>query len=1081
MTGGPELTEVEQPFLDQLASMGWKVITGSVDHPSVTGRESFREVLIKGDLEAALRRINLRDEGPWLDDARISQAIGALERISHPRLMEANQEATALLLNGIPVEGLPDWDQGRAKPVRFVDWDTAENNTFTAISQFKVECPGGQAKGSIRPDITLFINGIPVGVVECKSPTASEPIPAAIDQLRRYHNARKAAGEVEKNEGSERLFYTNQFLVATSYDEARVGTIGAGTEHYLEWKDTAPVPLEHVHAELGKELLSSQNKLIAGMLRPAHLLDIIRHFTVYQQVSGKTVKIVCRYQQFRAVHHAIERLRTGKTRAQDGEHDRRGGIVWHTQGSGKSLTMVFLVRKMRSMPVLQRFKVVVITDRKDLERQLSATAELTGETVRVAKSIRHVKKLLQAKGPGLVFAMIQKYVDRDLESLSPDAEVGDLGLLNDDASILVMVDEAHRSHSSALHANLLQALPNCARIGFTGTPIIMGAKKRTHDIFGEFIDRYTIKESEADGSTVPILYEGRTAEGAVADGRDLDQLFEDLFHDKSTDELEAIRRKYATRGAILEAPKLVEAKARDLLRHYVEHILPNGLKAQVVAYSRRAAIRYQETLCAARDELVAEADALDERTRSLDDLALEAKPAKVRAAVRAWRSLDVLTRLDFATIISGENNDPPEWREWTEPGKTEARIARFKKPLFHSDPDKADPLAFLCVKSMLLTGFDAPVEGVMYLDRPIREAELLQAIARVNRTGHGKTAGLVVDYYGVARHLKEALSAYSDEDIEGALQSLTDEIPKLRDRHARVLGLFRMRDVDPIKDIEAAIELLADERLRAEFSVKLKQFLATLDLVLPRPEALPFVSDAATLGELYTRARNRYREGLPQLGKAIGRKVQRLIDEHIISLGIDPRIPPIAITDAKFSEHVTKQVSPRAKASEMEHAIRSHIKKKLDEDPVHYQRLSERLEEILTKFGEDWEQLTIALKAFVQEVTEGRRRDDDIALDPQLHAPFFDVLREERAKEKPVAAADKKWLADLTVDMVERIVRDAVSNVGFWKSAPRQEELRGRLFIFLDDNEIVEFDRADAVADRLMELAKANHHKLERG
>ncbi|MCA9630971.1 MAG: type I restriction endonuclease subunit R [Myxococcales bacterium] len=1080
MSGGPELTDVEQPFLDQLASMGWKVITGSLDHPSVTGRESFREVLIRPDLEAALGRNNLRDGKPWLDDTRVSQAIGALERISHPRLMEANQEATALLLNGIPVEGLPDWDQGRAKTVHFIDWDNPENNTFTAISQFKVDCPGGQAKASIRPDITLFINGIPVGVVECKSPTASEAMAQAVDQLRRYHNARKAAGEVEENEGNERLFHTNQFLIATSYDEARVGTIGAGTEHYLEWKDTEPVPLEQLQAELGKELLSSQNKLIAGMLRPAHLLDIIRHFTVYQQVSGKTVKIVCRYQQFRAVQHAIERLRTGKTRAQDGEHDRRGGIVWHTQGSGKSLTMVFLVRKMRSMTELRRFKVVVITDRKDLERQLSATAVLTGETVRVGKSIGHVKKLLQAKGHGLVFAMIQTCVDRDLDSLSHEDEVGDLGLLNDDESILVMVDEAHRSHSSALHASLLQALPNCARIGFTGTPIIMGQKKRTHDIFGEFIDRYTIKESEADGSTVPILYEGRTAEGAVADGRDLDQLFEDLFSDKSGDELEAIKRKYATKGAILEAPKLIEAKARDMLRHYVEHILPNGLKAQVVAYSRRAAMRYQQALGAARDELVAEAEALDEGTRQLDDLALQSKPAKVRAAVRGWRTLGLLKRLEFAAIISGENNDPPEWREWTDSGKTEARIARFKKPLFHEDPQKADPLAFLCVKSMLLTGFDAPVEGVMYLDRPIREAELLQAIARVNRTGHGKTAGLVVDYYGVARHLKEALSAYSDEDVEGALQSLADEIPKLRDQHARVLGLFRVREVDPIRDIEAAIELLADERLRAEFAVKLKHFLATLDLVLPRPEALPFVNDAETLGELYTRARNRYREGLPQLGKAIGRKVQRLIDEHIISLGIDPAIPPIAITDAKFSDHVTRQVSPRAKASEMEHAIRSHIKKKLDEDPVHYQQLSERLEEILKRFGEDWEQLSLALKDFVAQVTEGRKRDSDVGLDPQLHAPFFDVLREERVKEKPVGAADKKWLADLTVDMVERIIRPEVRNVGFWKSASRQDELRGRLFIFLDDNEIVDFERADAVADRLLELAKANHSKLER-
>jgi type I restriction enzyme R subunit len=519
-----------------------------------------------------------------------------------------------------------------------------------------------------------------------------------------------------------------------------------------------------------------------------------------------------------------------------------------------------------------------------------------------------------------------------------------------------------------------------------------------------------------------------------------------------------------------------------MLRHYVEHILPNGLKAQVVAYSRRAAVRYQDAFVTARNELVAEATALDEATRSLDDLDLQTKPQKLRTAVRAWRVLDRLETLEFATVISpGDVNEDPAWEEWSDDVKIESRNARFKLPLDHKDPEKRDPLAFLIVKSMLLTGFDAPIEGVMYLDRPIREAELLQAIARVNRTGYGKTAGIVVDYFGLAQRLKEALSAYSAEDIEGALRSLADEIPKLRDRHTRVLGIFQARGIDAIHDAEAAVEALADERLRAEFTVKLKQFLATLDLVLPRPEALPFVRDAAALGEIYTRARNRYREGLPQLDKAIGRKVQALIDEHIISLGIDPRIPPIAITDASFGDQVQKQVGSRAKASEMEHAIRHHLKKKVGEDPVHYQKLSERLEEILAKFGEDWEQLALALKDFVEDVKKGRKAEEGVdGLDPLIHAPFFDILKEERSKQTPVRAADVKWLADLTLDLVERIIRDAVSNVGFWNSAPRREELTGKIFMFLDENEIVDFERAETVADRLMELAKANGPKLVR-
>jgi len=1078
--GGPEWATVESPFIDQLTRMGWKFVTGNPEHPSATGRGSFREVLVKDDLRNALRRINLRDGAPWLDDARISQAVSALERISTAKLMEANQKTTELLHKGIDVEGLPDWAQGRARTVHFIDWEHPGNNQFTVMNQFRVDCPGGQAKGCVVPDLVLFVNGIPVGVVECKSPGTQEPIAEAIDQLRRYCNARREAGEVDENEGSPRLFFTSQFLVATSFDQACVGTIGADVQHYLEWKDTAPFTLDAVRAELNLPpgaALSSQQKLIAGMLRPAHLLDIIRHFTLYLQISGRTVKAVCRYQQFRAVQAAVQRLLTGKTRLQDGEHDRRGGIVWHTQGSGKSLTMVFLVRKLRSIAALRRFKVVFVTDRKDLQDQLSETAELTGETVAVAGSIEEVKGLLAKKGPGVVFATIQKYAghdDGDADSETP----GDLGVLNEDESILVLVDEAHRSHSSGLHGSLLKALPNAARIGFTGTPIVMGAKKKTAEIFGDFIDRYTIKESEADGSTVPILYEGRTADAAVSDGRNLDQLFEDLFRNLTEDELEAIKKKYATAGTVFEAEKLIAAKARDMLRHYVETLLPNGFKAQVVAYSRLAAIRYVEAFLKARDELVAEAEALDDLTRTLDDEALEGRPQKLKVAVRAARSLDLLRRLEFAAIISGSHNDNPAWSEWTDPGRIKARILRYKKPLMDKDPAMADPLAFIIVKSMLLTGFDAPVEGVMYLDRSIREAELLQAIARVNRTGQGKTAGLLVDYFGVARHLKEALAAYSAEDIEGALRSLGDELPDLRDRHQRLLNFFKEHGLPGFSSAEQCVELLADERLRASFTVMLRQFLEKLDLALPRPEGLPYVKSAKQLAFIYARARNLYRVGMPPIGKGVGAKVRQLVDDHVISLGVDPKIPPISITDADFSKHVERQRSPRAKASEMEHAIRYHIRQHLDEDPVHYAKLSERLEELLEKLGENWDQLAMELGSLVAEVERGRQRDET-GLDPQTQAPFHDVLRHEQQSAGSVTSEEAQRLREQTVALVE-LIRSEVGVVGFLKSSILQQQLRGQVFSFLADNDVVPFERADAVADRLMELARAIHEKLVR-
>lgn len=1101
---GWELDDVEKPFVAQLQALGWTHIVGSLDDPAATGRSRFAEVIQEGLLREQLRALNPGADGaPWLDDARLSEAVAAITRLGTHKLMEANQKATELLIKGLTVEGLPGWDGGRGQTLRYIDWDTPENNRFTVVSQYRVDCPPGYNSGKafIVPDLVLLVNGIPLVVVECKSPSIPEPLAEAVDQLRRYSNQRKAALEVDDNEGCEALFATNQLLVATSFDHARMGCVGAAFEHYAQWKtvvgpDGAGSEIEVAHA-LGKPGLSEQERLIAGLLAPAHLLDVVRHFLLFMQVGGQTIKSVCRYQQYRAVNRAIARLKTGKTRLQHGEFDERGGIIWHTQGSGKSLTMVFLVRKMRADAQLRRFKVIVVTDRKDLQTQLSTTATLTGEVVDVADSTAGVKTLARRKGPGLIFATIQKYRDADTAGDAPltaddlpkvqepraGYKVGDaFEVLNEDDSILVLVDEAHRTQAGDLHANLLAGLPNCARIGFTGTPIIMGEKKRTHEIFGEFIDRYTIKEAEADGATVPVLYEGRTANGAIKDGASLDELFEDLFRDRTPEELEAIKQKYATKGHIFDAPALIADKARDIVRHYVTCILPNGFKAQVVAYSRLAAIRYFDALRVARDELLAAADALSAQDKAMDDEALCQRSPRVQAMVQAWRYRDVLARLEFAPIISGSNNDDPAWKGWTDGAKHDALIKRFKKPLFHADPARTDPLAFLVVKSMLLTGFDAPIEGVMYLDRPIREAELLQAIARVNRTGHGKRCGIVVDYYGVAQHLKEALAAYADEDVEGALASLKDEVPVLRDRHLRVVDLFRRRGVESLEDTEACIVALGSEKLRAEFAVKLKAFLASLDTVLPRPEGLPYSADAKRLAYIHARARSRYKDML-ELGKDVGAKVRKLIDDHVISLGIDPKIPPIQMSDAEFDKHLARAVNDRAKASEMEHAIRSHIRKHMDEDPVLYRKLSERLNDILKMLGERWNEVIAQLQKLIDELRSGEAGAED-APDglPEHCAPFLRTVLDVVCAGQMPATADLLRLKDVTVDVVALLVQELQSNRNIWSPYKRaaQDELNGLLFDHLMRLRppLVDAETAGVLVDKLMEQARANHDKL---
>ncbi|MGS0979419.1 type I restriction endonuclease subunit R [Burkholderia glumae] len=1101
---GWELEDVEKPFVAQLQALGWMHTEGSLDNPAATGRNNFIDVIQEGALCEQLRALNPGPDGqPWLDDVRLSEAVAAITRLGTHKLMEANEKATELLINGITVEGLPGWDGGRGQTIRYVDWDTPSNNCFTVVNQYRIDCPPGfnADKAFIVPDLVLLVNGIPLVVVECKSPSIPEPLSEAVDQLRRYSNARKTAFEVDDNEGNESLFATTQLLIATCFDEARVACVGAAFEYYTQWKTVAGPngsgsETEIAHG-LGKTALSEQERLIAGLLTPAHLLDVVKNFTLFMQVGGQTIKTVCRYQQYRAVNRAISRLKNGRTRLHHGEHDDRGGIIWHTQGSGKSLTMVFLVRKMRADAQLRRFKIIVVTDRKDLQTQLSITATLTGETVEVAASTEGVKALASRQGPALIFATIQKYRNADMQG-DASLEADDLPkaaeskatykaeqkfeVLNEDEAILVLVDEAHRTQAGDLHANLLAGLPNCARIGFTGTPIIMGEKKRTHEIFGEFIDRYTIKEAEADGATVPVLYEGRTANGAIKDGASLDELFEDLFRQHTQEELEAIKQKYATKGHIFDAPELIADKARDMLRHYVTNILPNGYKAQVVAYSRLAAIRYFDALRDARDELLAEADALSSEDKALDDEDLCRRSPKVKAVVQAWRYRETVARLEFAPVISGSNNDDPKWKQWTDGTAQEQLIKRFRKPLFHAKPDKTDPLAFLVVKSMLLTGFDAPIEGVMYLDRPIREAELLQAIARVNRTGFGKRCGIVVDYYGVAQHLKEALAAYADDDVEGALASLKDEVPVLRDRHLRVVDLFRQRGIESLSDTEACVDALGSEKLRAEFAVKLKAFLASLDTVLPRPEGLPYSGDAKRLAYIYARARNRYKD-TPVLGKDVGAKVRKLIDDHVISLGIDPKIPPIQLTDVEFDAHLSRVANARAKASEMEHAIRSHIRKHVEEDPVLYRKLSERLTDILKTLGERWDEVIVQLQKIIDELRTGKATTADAPGDlPEHCMPFLRTVIDVVCADAVPTDVELLRLKDVTVDLVDLLVQELQSNRNIWSPHKRaaQDELNGQLFDHLMRLRppLVNADRAGVLADRLMEQARANHDKL---
>ncbi|MFP4346259.1 MAG: type I restriction enzyme endonuclease domain-containing protein [Anaerolineales bacterium] len=479
--------------------------------------------------------------------------------------------------------------------------------------------------------------------------------------------------------------------------------------------------------EEGLEALSQQELLVAGALRPAHLLDLLHNFTLFDRGGGRIKKIVPRYQQFRAVHKAVEQLQQGATRAEDGEYDRRGGIIWHTQGSGKSLSMVFLIRKMRALPDLRRFKIVLITDRTKLEEQLAETAALTGEPLQIADSITDFLELLRQPGAGLVF--------------------------------------------------------------------------------------------------------------------------------------------------------------------------------------------------------------------------------------------------------------------------------------------------------------------------------------------------------GLADHLHEALEIYTRNDIHGALRPIADEVPKLRDRHARVVELFTGHGCD-LLDTEGCVELLRDARLRARFIVTLREFLETLDFVLPRPEALPYVRDAQQLGLIRLRTTRRYRDQHLDIAGAEA-KVRRLIDAYVVAQGVDPRIPPLDILDAEFEAHVGRLRSPRAQAAEMEFAARHHIRRHLQEDPVYYQKLSERLEEILQRFADNWEAQVEALRDLLRDY---RQTQAEMSQEEQAVRPFLRLLVAAQEEREPTAER-RRALAAAAVGLVEEIRRE-IARVDFWRKPVAQERLRATILRYLDNHDLVPFERQEALADQLLQTARANHSRL---
>ena len=654
--------------------------------------------------------------------------------------------------------------------------------------------------------------------------------------------------------------------------------------------------------------------------------------------------------------------------------------------------------------------MVFLTDRTQLDNQLTSTfTHAQGETVHNAGSVKDLKELLAKDSSDIVTAMVQKFQE--------SADGFEFPVLNESEKIIVLADEAHRTQYGTLGAAITKALPNAPRIAFTGTPLIKTQK--TTNTFGSYIDTYTIEQAVKDGSTVQILYEGREPTVRVT-GDSLDSLFDEYFAERTDDEKAAIKKKFGTGQAVLEAPQRIRRVCMDIIKHYREHIQPNGFKAMIVTSSRNAAILYKE-------------------------------------------QLDKLEAPQSAAIISGDHNDEPKFHPYTDSTKHKNQIEDFKKPMGVGDGQS--DLSILIVKDMLLTGFDAPIAQVMYLDRQLKDHTLLQAIARVNRTNKNKFRGYIVDYYGLSDYLTEALDMFSSDDVQGALMELKEEIPKLKNAHTRVLKHFEGMDLD---DLDACILSLEDEVKRQTFQTDFRIFARQMDIVLPDAAASPFLNDLKRLGKISVGARNRYRDEQLDIAGA-GEKVRELIEEHVYSTGVDPKIPPVDLLAANYKEVLNEHKSSRSKASEIENAIRHHIKISIDEDPEYYKQLSERLNDIIQKHQEKWDELVQLLLDLRDNVESDRQQQaTDLGLNLTEQA-FFNILIAEMGGTESVDAAKAQTVKDVIQSLVQ-MLDEASQIVDFFNKWDEQKRVRRdikRVVIQHFDESLVK-----PVTERFMELAQ---------
>jgi len=963
-------SEVEEAALSWLSHLGYAVEHGGDIAPgeAKAERDDYRELVLRRRLQGALERLN-----PDLPVELIEEAIRKLTRTESPSLVQNNRAFHRVLIEGVTVEHRRDDGSIAGVQVRLIDFDDPENNDWTAVNQFTIE----EGQNNRRPDIVLFVNGLPLGVIELKNAAdETATIWSAFNQLQNYKS------EIPS------FFALNEALIVSDGLEARIGSLTADHERFMKWRTIEG-------DELAPPSIPQLQVLINGVFDKRRFLDLVRHFTVFDDNGAvEVIEVLAGYHQFHAVQKAVE----ATLKATDTKGDKRCGVVWHTQGSGKSLTMVFYAGRLILEPKLENPTIVVITDRNDLDDQLFGTfsrcKDLLRQTPANATSREHLRQLLKVAHGGVVFTTVQKFFPEEKADRHP--------LLSDRRNIIVIADEAHRSQYDFIDGfakHMRDALPNASFIGFTGTPIEL-TDKNTKQVFGDYIDVYDIQRAVDDGATVPIYYEARLAKLNLDESEKpkLDPNFEEVTEGEEEERKEKLKTKWAALEAVVGSEKRIKVIAQDLVKHFDERQQVLEGKAMAVCMSRRICVDLYKQIVKLRPE---------------------------------WHD-DDLKKGAIKVVMTGTVADPPDWQQYIHSKKERETLAnRFRDP--------KDPLKLVLVRDMWLTGFDAPPLHTMYVDKPMRGHGLMQAIARVNRVFKDKPGGLIVDYLGLAYELKRALAAYTEGggkgktaiDLEEAVEALLKTFEVCCDLfHGFDWSIWKTGTPPQRLALlpQAQEHILAQENGKERFIKAVSDLSKAFALAVPSDEALSIQEDVGffqALRSVLTKSAIQTGKSPYELDHAIRQIVSRAVssDEVIdIFTAAGLKRPDISILSDDFLAEVKGMPQKNLAIELLERLLKDEIKARTRKNLVQRRSFSEMLEASIRKYKAraiESAKVIEELIALAKEIREAEQQGAALGLSEDERA-FYDALEVNDSAVKVLGDDTLKMIARDLVDTVRR-------------------------------------------------------------